>query len=217
MKTEVSDREGLMIVLSSPSGAGKSTLTRMLIDWDPSLTMSVSATTRPMRPGEVEGQHYFFKSGQEFEAMVEGGALLEHATVFGNRYGTPQAPVAAALATGRDVLFDVDWQGAQQLRASALGRAVVALFILPPSIDALARRLVDRGQDDAAVIQGRMKKSMDEISHWAEYDYVLINDNLDQCFSQICTIVQAERLKRTRARGLVSFVRGLAEEYDTTF
>ena len=208
------DRSGLLVVLSSPSGAGKSTLSRRLLSSDAEFTLSVSATTRPPRPGEVDGEDYFFVSKQAFDDMVATGKMLEHAEVFDNRYGTPKDPVEAALEAGKDVLFDVDWQGAQQLRASPLGHAVVQIFILPPSIAALEARLNTRGQDSDAVIAGRMSKAKSEISHWAEYDYVLINDDLNLCYSQIETIIRAERLTRTRQRGLAGVVNRLNAEFE---
>lgn len=206
------DRRGLLLILSSPSGAGKSTLSRRLMDWDASLRFSVSATTRAPRPGEVDGTHYHFLTPEAFRALVASGGMLEHAEVFGNFYGSPRAPVEAAMAAGRDTLFDVDWQGGQQIRNSALGRDVVSVFILPPSIAELERRLRTRGQDSDAVIAGRMAKSMDEISHWAEYDYVLVNDDIDACFADLVAIVTAERLKRDRRPGLTPFLRQLEEQ-----
>ena len=207
-------RNGLLVVLSSPSGAGKSTLSRRLLETDANFEMSVSATTRPPRPGEVDGEDYFFVSKQRFDQLVAEDGMLEHAQVFGNFYGTPRQPVEDALTAGRDVLFDVDWQGAQQLRESSLGHAVVQIFILPPSIAALEARLNARAQDSADVIAGRMEKAKSEISHWAEYDYVLINDDLAFCYSQIETIVTAERLRRTRQRGLAGYVTRLNEEFE---
>ena len=207
-------RNGLLVVLSSPSGAGKSTLSRRLLETDANFEMSVSATTRPPRPGEVDGEDYFFVSKQRFDQLVAEDGMLEHAQVFGNFYGTPRQPVEDALTAGRDVLFDVDWQGAQQLRESSLGHAVVQIFILPPSIAALEARLNARAQDSADVIAGRMEKAKSEISHWAEYDYVLINDDLAFCYSQIETIVTAECLRRTRQRGLAAYVTGLNEEFE---
>lgn len=205
-------RRGLLVILSSPSGAGKSTLSRRLMDWDPMIRFSVSATTRAPRPGEVDGQHYHFQSTERFRELVRSGGMLEHAEVFGNFYGSPRAPVEAAMAEGRDTLFDVDWQGGQQIRNSALGRDVVSVFVLPPSIAELAQRLKSRGQDSDEVIAGRMSKSLAEISHWAEYDYVLVNDDLDRCFAQLTTIVTAERLRRDRQTGLNELVRCLEGE-----
>ncbi|MGB8815205.1 MAG: guanylate kinase [Paracoccaceae bacterium] len=207
-------RRGLLLILSSPSGAGKSTLAKRLMEWDPSLRFSVSATTRTARPGEVDGQDYYFRSREAFEQMVKTGEMLEHAEVFGNLYGSPKAPIEAAMKQGRDTLFDIDWQGGQQIRNSALGRDVVSIFVLPPSIAELDRRLRSRGQDSDAVIAGRMAKSRDEISHWAEYDYVLINNDLETAFAELKTILQAERLRRDRQPGLSDFVRGLNTEFD---
>ncbi|WP_112874968.1 guanylate kinase [Paracoccus endophyticus] len=205
-------RRGLLIIVSSPSGAGKSTLARRLMEWDPTLRFSVSATTRPPRPGEVDGRHYHFTDRAAFRAMVEAGQMLEHAEVFGNFYGSPRGPVEAAMAEGRDTLFDVDWQGGQQIRASALGPHVVSVFILPPSLAELERRLRGRGQDDEAVIRDRMRKSRDEISHWAEYDYVLVNDDLDATEGDLRAILTAERLRRDRRPALGPFVKALMEE-----
>lgn len=206
-------RHGLLLILSSPSGAGKSTLARRLMDWDPTLRFSVSATTRSPRPGEVDGVHYHFHSHDSFRDLVGRGHMLEHAEVFGNFYGSPREPVEQAMREGRDTLFDVDWQGGQQIRNSALGKDVVSVFILPPSIAELDRRLRGRAQDSDEVIAGRMAKSRDEISHWAEYDYVLVNDDLDACFARLVAIVEAERLKRDRQPGLSDFVRGLNREF----
>ncbi|PWE31095.1 guanylate kinase [Pararhodobacter marinus] len=208
-------RRGLLIILSSPSGAGKSTLARRLMAWDPSLKFSVSATTRAPRPGESEGVEYYFKSKDEFAALVASGGMLEHAEVFGNFYGTPKGPVEAASAEGRDTLFDIDWQGGQQVRNSSLGRDVVSIFILPPSIADLEARLRTRAQDSDAVIAGRMAKSRDEISHWAEYDYVVVNHDLDQAEEELRTILRAERMRRDRQPGLSDFVRALNAEFET--
>ncbi|ACI93476.1 guanylate kinase [Afipia carboxidovorans OM5] len=202
------ERRGLMFVLSSPSGAGKSTLSRMLVENTRGLRMSISATTRPMRPGEVEGEHYYFIDKPRFDAMVLAGEFLEHAPVFDNHYGTPRAPVERALAAGEDVLFDIDWQGTQQLREKARAD-VVSVFILPPSASDLERRLHTRAQDSDAVIRGRMDRATHELSHWAEYDYVVINNDLGRAFGEIETILRAERLKRERQTGLSTFVRDL--------
>ena len=208
------NRRGLLLILSSPSGAGKSTLARRLMEWDPTMRFSVSATTRAPREGEVEGREYYFKPRAEFEAMVAAGEMLEHAEVFGNFYGSPREPVEAAMAEGRDTLIDIDWQGGQQIRNSALGRDVVSVFILPPSIAELDRRLRSRGQDSDEVIRGRMAKSQAEISHWAEYDYVLVNDDLDETFARLLTVLQAERMRRDRQPGMADFVRGLNREFE---
>lgn len=207
-------RRGLLIILSSPSGAGKSTLSRRLLEFDPEVQFSISATTRPPRAGEQEGRDYFFKSRRQFEAMVDAGEMLEHAEVFGNLYGTPRAPVEAATAQGRDVLFDVDWQGGQQIRNSALRESVVSIFILPPSIAELEQRLRHRGQDSAGVVAGRMSKSRDEISHWAEYDFVLVNETLPQCESELRAIIRAERLRRDRRPELMELVKRLNAEFE---
>ncbi len=208
------NRRGLLIILSSPSGAGKSTLARRLMAWDPTLKFSVSATTRAPRPGETDGVEYYFKTRAEFEAMVAAGEMLEHAEVFGNLYGTPKSPVEAAMAEGRDTLFDIDWQGGQQVRRSALAKDVVSVFILPPSIADLESRLRGRAQDSDAVIAGRMAKSRDEISHWAEYDYVLVNRDIDAAEAELRTILLAERARADRQPGLTEFVRSLNREFD---
>ena len=208
-------RRGLLIILSSPSGAGKSTLARRLMVWDPTLRFSVSATTRAPRPGEVDGKDYYFRTRPEFEAMVASGEMLEHAEVFGNLYGSPKRPVEAAMAEGRDTLFDIDWQGGQQIRRSTLAKDVVSIFILPPSIAALEARLRTRAQDSDAVIAGRMAKSRDEISHWGEYDYVIINRDIDVAEAELKTILLAERARADRQPGLNEFVRGLNREFET--
>jgi guanylate kinase len=206
--TDGVERRGLMFVLSSPSGAGKTTLSRLLIDRMPGLKMSVSATTRAKRPGEVDGKDYLFVDKARFEAMVKGDELLEWATVFDNRYGTPRAPVEAALSAGQDVLFDIDWQGTQQLREKARAD-VVSVFILPPSAGDLEKRLHSRAQDSDEVIRNRMSRASHEMSHWAEYDYIVINHDVDEAFAEVQSILKAERLKRERRTGLVGFVRGL--------
>src|SRR3954453_15626358 len=203
-------RRGLMLVLSSPSGAGKSTLSRKLLAADPDVELSVSVTTRKQRPGEVDGRYYHFIDAPRFDAMVENGELLEWAQVFGNRYGTPRLPVEAALAQGRDVLFDIDWQGTQQLEKA--GRDLVSIFVLPPSIPDLEQRLRTRAQDTDEVIHARMAKAADEMSHWAEYDYVIVNTDIDHAFAQVRSILAAERLTRERQTGLSDFVRRLQAE-----
>jgi guanylate kinase len=201
-------RRGLLIVLSSPSGAGKSTISRMLLKSDPDVTMSVSATTRPQRPGETDDLDYHFVDDATFDHMIDEGEFVEWAPVFNHRYGTPKAPVKAALKAGSDILFDIDWQGTQQLH-SAMGEDLVRIFILPPSMAELERRLTTRGTDSAEVIADRMQRASGEISHWAEYDYVLVNRDTEECLARVRTIVAAERLKRARQIGLVSFVRDL--------
>ena len=205
-------RRGLLLILSSPSGAGKSTLSRKLMAWDSDLRFSVSATTRSPRTGEVDGREYYFKSRADFESMVQDGQMLEHAEVFGNFYGSPRGPVEEAMAHGRDTLFDIDWQGGQQIKQAMRGD-VVSIFILPPSIAELERRLRGRAQDSEAVIAQRMAKSQAEISHWMEYDYVIVNRDLDVAFADLVTILQAERLKRDRQPQLADFVRGLNQEF----
>jgi guanylate kinase len=204
-------RRGLLLVLSSPSGAGKTTITRRLVERDGNLSISISATTRPPRANEVDGKDYYFVSNDRFDRMVREGALLEHATVFGNRYGTPRAPVEAALAAGRDIVSDIDWQGTQQLAQSVRGD-LVAVFVLPPSMEALEERLRRRAQDSDEVVRQRMAKSADEMSHWPEYDYVIVNRDLDASVAEAQAILTAERLKRERQVGLAEFVNRLRGE-----
>lgn len=210
----MADRRGLLIILSSPSGAGKSTLARRLMAWDPSLKFSVSATTRAPRPGEEHGREYFFLSEDEFKTQVAEGGMLEHAHVFGNFYGSPAGPVRETIESGQDVLFDVDWQGEIQIRNSDLGKHALSIFILPPSIRELRRRLETRAQDSAEVIGKRMLKSWDEISHWGYYDYVLVNDDLDETEARLKTIVEAERMRRIQQPSLQSHVRTLQTEFE---
>jgi len=205
-------RRGLLLILSSPSGAGKSTLSRKLMAWDSDLRFSVSATTRSPRSGEIDGREYYFKSRADFDSLVQDGQMLEHAEVFGNFYGSPRGPVEAAMAQGRDTLFDIDWQGGQQIKQAMRGD-VVSIFILPPSIAELESRLRGRAQDSDEVIAQRMAKSQSEISHWMEYDYVIVNRDLETAFGELVTIVQAERLKRDRQPHLAEFVRGLNQEF----
>ena len=207
------ERRGLMFVLSSPSGAGKTTLSRLLIERMNGLSMSVSATTRPMRPGEVNGRDYLFVDHARFEEMVKRQELLEWANVFDNRYGTPRAPVEADLSAGRDVLFDIDWQGTQQLREKARAD-VVSVFILPPSAADLEKRLHTRAQDSDEVIRGRMSRATHELSHWAEYDYIVVNHHVDDAFAEVQSILKAERLKRERRTGLTEFVRNLQRQLE---
>ncbi len=203
-------RRGILFVISSPSGAGKSTISRRLLAAEPGLEMSVSATTRGPRPGEVDGRDYHFVDVETFRAMVSANQFLEWAHVFGHRYGTPRDPVDKALSEGRDVLFDIDWQGAQQLYQQA-GGDVVRIFIFPPSMEELERRLRARRTDSDEVISGRMARAAAEISHWDGYDYVLVNDDVERCFSKVQTILRAEREKRSRQTGLIGFVRGLTK------
>ena len=201
-------RRGLMLVLSSPSGAGKTTLSRRLLEVDPSVALSISVTTRTKRSGEIDGRDYHFIDKPRFNQMVKNGDLLEWAEVFGNLYGTPRNPVETALTAGRDILFDIDWQGTQQLREKVRGD-MASIFVLPPSIAELERRLRQRAQDDDPVIKTRMAKAADELSHWAEYDYVVINDEIERAFADVRTILAAERLKRERQPALSGYVRGL--------
>jgi guanylate kinase len=203
-------RRGLMLVLSSPSGAGKTTLSRRLLAADSGIVMSVSATTRPKRPTEVEGRDYYFVSTDVFGDMVSGGELLEHATVFENQYGTPRRPVMDALASGRDVLFDIDWQGTQQLKEH-VREDLVSVFILPPTHDELERRLRTRAQDPESVVAQRMREAASEISHWPEYDYVIVNDDVERAHAKVLAILEAERSRRTRLSGVGDFVGQLTQ------
>ncbi len=207
-------RRGLLIILSSPSGAGKSTLAGKLRAWDDSIRFSISATTRAARPGEVDGREYHFVSEPKFKQMVAAGDMLEHAHVFGNFYGSPRAPVEEAIHAGQDILFDIDWQGAQQIANSALAPHVLSIFLLPPSITELHRRLVARAQDSEAVVARRMAKSWDEISHWDAYDHVLVNDDLDTTEAQLRTIIEATRLRRIQQPNLTEVVRQLHTEFE---
>ena len=202
------ERRGLMLVLSSPSGAGKTVISRALLDRDTEISLSISATTRPKRPGEADGRDYFFVTGERFEEMVAQGAFLEHAKVFGHRYGTPRAPVEESLGRGHDVLFDIDWQGTQQVAEKARDD-LVRVFILPPSTAELERRLRSRAQDPEAVVRDRMSKAADELSHWAEYDYIVVNQVLEDSVSQVQAILTAERLRLRRQVGLHDFVEDL--------
>ena len=211
-KLGLASRRGLMLVLSSPSGAGKTSISRRLLAEDDELELSISATTRKRRPGEVEGKDYHFVSNDDFHLMINNRNMLEHAKVFDNYYGTPSAPVMAALAAGRDVLFDIDWQGTQQL-ADANNDDLVSVFILPPSTRDLEKRLLSRAQDSADVVAARMSKASDEISHYREYDYILVNDDLDQTIGEVKAIIQAERLRRDRQVGLTDFVKRLRAGY----
>ena len=210
----MNDRRGLLIILSSPSGAGKSTLAKRLRVWDPKLDFSVSATTRLLRKGEVDGSDYHFMEETEFKGMVADGDMLEHAHVFGNFYGSPKGPIEDTINTGRDVLFDIDWQGAQQINNSVLGAHTLSIFLLPPSIPELRNRLEKRGQDDAETIRWRMEKSWDEISHWGGYDFVLVNDDLDKTEEQLKTIITATRLRRSQQPQLTEHVRTLQTQFE---
>lgn len=207
-------RRGLIIILSSPSGAGKSTLSDRLRAWDKDIVFSISATTREPRDGEKDGREYFFKSREDFLKMVDNQEMLEHAEVFGNLYGSPRLPVSNAIENGQDVLFDIDWQGGQQIRNSVLGKHALSLFILPPSIAELERRLNSRAKDNQDVIKNRMALARDEISHWPEYDYVLINNDLDKTENDLKTIIKAERLKLSQQPKIVDDVRNLNNEFE---
>ena len=201
-------RRGLMFILSSPSGAGKTTISRMLLEADPAIKLSVSVTTRPPRPGEKDGVHYYFVDDAEFDRMVEEDDFYEWAHVFGHRYGTPKGAIRGALKEGQDFLFDIDWQGTQQLKQKD-DQDVVTVFILPPSLAELRQRLESRAQDTPEVIDSRMERARGEISHWAEYDYVVINDDVQACFAKVREVLDAERMRRTRQTGLIPFVREL--------
>ena len=211
MASNTLQRRGLMFILSSPSGAGKTTISRMLLDRDPEIRLSVSATTRPIRPGEQDGVHYHFVDQTEFDRMIANDEFYEWATVFGHSYGTPKAQIRAGLKEGRDYLFDIDWQGTQQLYQKDQ-QDVVRVFILPPSIDELRRRLTGRGTDAPEVIQARMDRARAEISHWDGYDYVVVNDDVEACYDQVLEILHAERMKRARQTGLIGFVRELMKD-----
>ena len=211
MASNTLQRRGLMFILSSPSGAGKTTISRMLLERDGEINLSVSATTRPIRPGEQDGVHYHFVDQGTFDRMVEADEFYEWATVFGHSYGTPKAQIRAGLKEGRDFLFDIDWQGTQQLYQKDQ-QDVVRVFILPPSIDELRRRLTDRATDAPEVIQARMERARAEISHWDGYDYVVVNDDVEACYDQVLEILHAERMKRARQTGLIGFVRGLMKD-----
>ena len=207
-------RRGLVIILSSPSGAGKSTLSDRLRSWDEDIVFSVSATTREPREGERDGREYFFKSKEKFVKMIDNNEMLEHAEVFGNLYGSPLKPVSEAIENGQDVLFDIDWQGGQQIRNSSLGKHALSIFILPPSIAELERRLKSRAKDNEDVIKKRMAMARDEISHWPEYDYVLINSDLSKTENDLKTIIKAERLKLNQQPQIVNDVRNLNNEFE---
>lgn len=214
MDSKLLSSEGLLFIISSPSGAGKTSLSKWILKNDPNVTFSISATTRMPREGEKEGREYFFKTESEFKKMVQAGEMLEYADVFGNRYGTPKNPVENALASGLDVLFDVDWQGGIQIRNSHLRKFVVSIFILPPSIQELENRLVLRGKDSNDTVKARMIKSKEEISHWSEYDYILVNEDLATVHNDIKSIIHSERLRRVNRQVLVDFVNSLNSEFE---
>jgi guanylate kinase len=210
MATDTLHRRGLMFILSSPSGTGKTTIARRLLEHDAEIRMSVSVTTRPIRSGEIDGRDYHFAGQEQFDRMVEAEEFMEWAHVFGHSYGTPKAQIRAGLKTGQDFLFDIDWQGTQQLFQKA-ETDVVRVFLLPPSLDELRRRLTSRGTDSAEVIAGRMARAQAEISHWDGYDYVVVNDDIDSCFAKVVQILAAERMRRARQTGLIGFVRELTK------
>jgi len=207
------NEKGLLIILSSPSGAGKSTLAQRIRAWDKNCVFSISATTRKPREGEEDGKDYYFMSEEEFNSKVSKNEMLEHAKVFGNLYGSPMSPVLSTIDNGNDVLFDVDWQGSQQIKNSSLGKYVLSIFILPPSINELESRLKLRNQDSNEVISNRMARSVEEISHWPEYDYVVVNDDINKTEEKLKTIITAERLRLSQQPGMVEFVRGLNSEF----
>ena len=214
MNLNLLSSEGILFIISSPSGAGKSSISSRILKNDPKVTFSISATTRMPREGEEDGREYFFKTASEFEKMVQAGEMLEYADVFGNKYGTPKAPVENALSKGLDVLFDVDWQGGIKIRNSHLRKFVVSIFILPPSIQELEKRLILRGQDSDDTVTSRMMKAKEEISHWSEYDYILVNDNFQLVQDNINSIIRTERLKRLNRQELVEFVNSLNGEFE---
>ena len=214
MDSNLLSSAGILFIISSPSGAGKTSVSKWILKNDSNFVFSISATTRMPREGEKDGREYFFKTNKEFERMIDSGEMLEHAEVFGNKYGTPKQPVETALADGRDVLFDVDWQGGIQIRNSHLRKFVVSIFILPPSINELEKRLLLRGQDSDDTVASRMMKSKEEISHWSEYDYILVNDNLQLVHKNINSIIRSERLKRLNRQELVEFVNSLNGEFE---
>lgn len=214
MDSNLLSSEGTLFIISSPSGAGKSSVSKRILENDIKVTFSISATTRPARAGEIDGREYYFKSHAQFDRMIQSGELLEYAEVFGQRYGTPKTPVEKSLEKGLDVLFDVDWQGGIKIRNSHLRKFVVSIFILPPSISELESRLISRGLDSNEVVNSRMLKSKEEISHWSEYDYILINKNLEKVHWDISSIIRAERLKRVNRQSLVEFVNKLNSEFE---
>ena len=213
MNSNLLSSEGTLFIISSPSGAGKTSVSKRILETDPKVTFSISATTRKPRDGEVDGREYFFKTKTQFDKMILAGEMLEYADVFGHKYGTPKAPVEKALSKGYDVLFDVDWQGGIKIRNSHLRKFVVSIFILPPSINELESRLIQRGQDTPDVVRSRMIKSKEEISHWSEYDYILINGDLEVVHADINSIIRTERLKRVDRQALVEFVNVLNIEF----
>ena len=213
MNSNLLSSEGTLFIISSPSGAGKTSVSKRILETDPKVTFSISATTRKPRDGEVDGREYFFKTSTQFDKMILAGEMLEYADVFGHKYGTPKAPVETALSKGYDVLFDVDWQGGIKIRNSHLRKFVVSIFILPPSINELESRLIQRGQDTPDIVRSRMIKSKEEISHWSEYDYILINGNLEVVQADINSIIRTERLKRVDRQALVEFVNVLNIEF----
>ena len=213
MNSNLLSSEGTLFIISSPSGAGKTSVSKRILETDPKVTFSISATTRKPRDGEVDGREYFFKTNLQFDKMILAGEMLEYADVFGHKYGTPKAPVETALSKGYDVLFDVDWQGGIKIRNSHLRKFVVSIFILPPSINDLESRLIQRGQDTPDIVRSRMIKSKEEISHWSEYDYILINGDLEVVHADINSIIRTERLKRVDRQALVEFVNVLNIEF----
>ena len=213
MNSNLLSSEGTLFIISSPSGAGKTSVSKRILEADPKVTFSISATTRKPRDGEVDGREYFFKTSTQFDKMILAGEMLEYADVFGHKYGTPKAPVETALSKGYDVLFDVDWQGGIKIRNSHLRKFVVSIFILPPSINELESRLIQRGQDTPDIVRSRMIKSKEEISHWSEYDYILINGDLEVVHADINSIIRTERLKRVDRQALVEFVNVLNIEF----